>query len=153
VFAGLLVQDARVTPQRKVLWLIGSGVLSVVAGELWGLQFPIIKAIWTSSFVLVAAGWSAVLLGALYQVIDIWGYQRWAVVFVWIGANAITLYFINGVFGFEPFARRFVGGDVARWFNAALSPGAGAFISHLVGLALAVALAGYLYRRKIFLRV
>jgi len=153
IFAGLLVQDARVALQRKVLWLIGAGAVSVVAGEIWGLQFPIIKAIWTSSFVLVAAGWSAILLGALYQVIDIWGYKAWAVVFVWIGANAITLYFINGVFGFEPFARRFVGGDVARWFNAALSPGAGSLVSHLVGLALAIALAGYLYRRKIFLRV
>jgi predicted acyltransferase len=153
VFAGMLVQDARVTPQRKVLWLIGVGVLSLAAGELWGLQFPIIKAIWTSSFVLVAAGWSAILLGALYQLIDIWGYKAWATVFVWIGANAITLYFINGVFGFEPFARRFVGGDVSRWFDAALSPGAGALVAHLVGLALAIALAGYLYRRKIFLRV
>ncbi len=54
------------------------------------------------------------------------------------------LYFINGVFGFEPFARRFVGGDVARFFDASLTPGAGGFIAHLVGLAFAVALAGYL---------
>jgi len=33
-----------------------------------------------------------------------------------------------------------------------VTPGAGLFASHLVGLALAVALAGFLYRRKIFLR-
>jgi predicted acyltransferase len=153
VFAGLLVRDSRVTPQRKVLWLIGGGALSVVAGEVWGLQFPVIKAIWTSSFVLVAAGWSAILLGALYQVIDLWGSKRWATVFVWIGANAITLYFINGVVGFEPFARRFVGGDISRWFDTALTLGTGSFVAHLVGLSFAVALAGYLYRRKIFLRV
>jgi predicted acyltransferase len=38
----------------------------VAAGEAWGLQFSVTKPIWTSSFVLVAAGWSAVLLGALY---------------------------------------------------------------------------------------
>ncbi len=153
VFAGLLLQDARVAPQRKVLWLIGGGALCVVAGEIWGLWFPVIKPIWTSSYVLVAAGWSAILLGALYQVIDLWGYQRWATIFVWIGANAITLYFINGVVGFEPFALRFVGGDIARFFDAALTPGAGSFIAHLVGLGFAVALAGYLYKRKIFLRV
>jgi predicted acyltransferase len=120
---------------------------------LWGLEFPVIKSIWSSSFVLVAAGWSAILLGALYQVIDLWGFKRWATVFVWIGANAILLYFINGIFGFEPFARRLVGGDITRFFDAALTPGAGALIAHLLGLGFAVALAGYLYKRKIFLRV
>ena len=153
VFAGMLVQNDRVAPQRKVLWLIGGGALSVVAGEVWGLEFPVIKSIWTSSFVLVAAGWSAILLGALYQVVDLWGYKRWATIFVWIGANAILLYFINGIFGFEPFAHRLVGGDVARFFDAALTPGAGALIAHFLGLGFAIALAGYLYRRKIFLRV
>jgi predicted acyltransferase len=153
LFAGLLLRDGRVKPQAKVLWLIGGGALSVAAGELWGLEFPVIKPIWTSSFVLVAAGWSAILLGVLYQVVDLWGVKRWATVFVWIGANAITLYFINGVFGFEPFARRLVGGDVARFFDATLTPGSGALITHLVGIAIAVMLAGYLYRRKIFLKV
>lgn len=34
-----------------------------------------------------------------------------------------------------------------------LTPGAGSFLAHAVGLLLAVALAGLLYRRKIFLRV
>jgi hypothetical protein len=72
---------------------------------------------------------------------------------VWIGANAITLYLIKGVVGFEPFALRFVGGDLARWFDAALTPGTGSFVAHLVGFGFAIALAGYLYRRKIFLRV
>jgi predicted acyltransferase len=153
VFAGLLLQDNRVKPQYKVFWLIGGGVLAVAVGELWGLEFPVIKPIWTSTFVLVAAGWSAILLGVLYQLVDLWGCKRWAVVFVWIGANAITLYFINGVFGFEPFARRFVGGQVSRWFDTTLTPGAGAFVAQLLGLVFAVTLAGYLYRRKIFLRV
>ena len=153
VFAGMLVQNDRVAPQRKVLWLIGGGALSVVAGEVWGLEFPVIKSIWTSSFVLVAAGWSAILLGALYQVVDLWGYKRWATIFVWIGANAILLYFINGIFGFEPFAHRLVGGDIARFFDSAVTPGAGALIAHFLGLGFAIALAGYLYRRKIFLRV
>ena len=153
VFAGLLLQDGRMSPQRKAYWLLGGGALAVAAGELWGLQFPIIKPLWTSSYVLVAAGFSAILLGVLYQLIDLWGFKRWATVFVWIGANAITLYFISGVIGFEPFARRLVGGDVARFFDTALTPGAGTFVAELVALSFAVALAGFLYRRKIFLRV
>jgi hypothetical protein len=153
VFGGLLLQDARLPPWQKSLWLIGAGIVLVAAGYLWGLQFPIIKAIWTSSFVLVAGGYSAILLGAMHQIIDVWGFKRWAMMFVWIGANAITLYFINGITGFEPFALRFAGGDVSSFLDRAVTPGTGSFVAHVLGLAFAIAFAGFFYRRKIFLRV
>jgi predicted acyltransferase len=153
VLAGLLLVDERLTSSQRSLWLIGAGIVMVAAGYLWGLQFPIVKAIWTSSFVLVAAGYSAILLGVVHQVIDVWGWKAWATIFVWIGANAITLYFINGVAGFQPFALRFVGGDVKAWLDQAVTPGTGLFVAHLLGLIFAIALAGFLYRRKIFLRV
>ena len=152
VLAGLVLKDGRVTPTKRSLWLIGGGIVMVAAGYLWALQFPIIKAIWTSSFVLVVGGYGAVLLGVMHQVIDVWGWKAWATVFVWIGANAITLYFINNIVGFEPFALRFVGGDVSAWLDRTVTPGTGLFVAHVVGLFLAIALAGYLYRRKIFLR-
>jgi predicted acyltransferase len=153
VFAGLLLQDGRLTPRQKSLALIGGGIVMTVAGYLWGLQFPVIKALWTSSFVLVAGGYSLILLGLWHQVIDVWGFTRWTTVLVWIGANAIMLYFINGLVGFEPVARRLVGGDFAAMLDAAVTPGTGGFVTHLVGLGLVVALAGYCYRRRIFLRV
>jgi predicted acyltransferase len=153
VLAGLLLKDDLLTPTQRSLWLIGGGILMVAAGYLWALQFPIIKAIWTSSFVLVVSGYSAIVLGLMHQVIDVWGWKAWATIFVWIGANAIALYFINNIVGFEPFALRFVGGDVSPILDRAVTPGTGLFVAHLLGLALAVALAGYLYRRKIFLRI
>ncbi|HVY56680.1 MAG TPA: heparan-alpha-glucosaminide N-acetyltransferase domain-containing protein [Xanthobacteraceae bacterium] len=153
VFAGLLLRDERVAPQTKAVTLMVCGGLMIGAGYLWSLQFPIIKAIWTSSFVLVAGGWSALLLGVFYQVMDVWQRKQWAAVFVWIGANAITLYFLNNIVGFEPFALRFVGGDVGRLLDRLVTPGTGLFVAHAVALALAIALARYLYQRKIFLRV
>jgi predicted acyltransferase len=151
--SGLLLNDERLTPTQRSLWLIGGGIIMVAAGHLWGLQFPVVKAIWTSSFVLVAGGYSAILLGILHQVIDVWGRKAWATIFVWVGANALLLYLINGIAGFEPFALRLVGGDVSAWFDRLVTPGTGLFIAHIVGLILAVVLAGYLYRRKVFLRV
>jgi hypothetical protein len=33
------------------------------------------------------------------------------------------------------------------------TPGTGRFLAHLLGLSFAIALAGFFYRRKIFLRV
>jgi predicted acyltransferase len=153
VLSGLLLKDERLTPTQKSLWLVAAGVAMIAAGYLWSLQFPIIKAIWTSPLVLVAGGYSAILLAVTHQVIDVWGWKTWATPFVWIGANAIMLYFINGLVGFVPFAFRLVGGDVARWISSVTTPGTGAFIGHVLGLVFAVALAGFLYRRKIFLRV
>ncbi|QWG20534.1 hypothetical protein KMZ68_12245 [Bradyrhizobium sediminis] len=159
VLAGLLLVDERLQPQQKSLTLIGAGIPLVAAGYLWGLQFPIIKVIWTSSFVLVAGGYSLMLLGASHQIIDVWGFKRWAVPFVWLGANAITLYFINNVLGlddvlgFERFAMRFVGGDFAALLDRVAIPGAGHFVVCTLGLVFAIALAGFFYRRKIFLRL
>jgi predicted acyltransferase len=153
VFSGLMLRDIRLTPQQKSLALIGGGMALVVAGHVWALQFPIIKAIWTSSFVLVAGGYSAVLLGVAHQIIDVWGYKQWATPLVWIGANAITLYFINGLIGFEPVATRLVGGDVGDFLDDAVTPGSGLFVANLAGLVLVVLLARFLYRRQIFLRV
>jgi len=153
VLSGLLLKDERLTAAQRSLWLVTAGVAMIAAGYLWSLQFPIIKAIWTSSLVLVAGGYSAILLAVSFQVIDVWGWKSWATPFVWIGANAIMLYFINGLVGFVPFAFRLVGGDVARWVSSVTTPGTGALLGHVLGLVFAVALAGFLYRRKIFLRV
>jgi predicted acyltransferase len=153
VFAGKLLLNPDVKAQHKSLWLIGGGIAMVLTGHLWGLQFPVIKAIWTSSFVLVAGGYSLILLGAMHQLIDVWGVKRWATIFVWIGANAITLYFLNEVTGFNRFASRFAGGDVAAYLDWAVTPGTGRLVVNIVGLAVAIALAGFFYRRKIFLRV
>jgi predicted acyltransferase len=153
VFAGLLLKNARIDEQRKSLWLIGAGAGMVVLGFLWGLQFPVIKKIWTSSYVLVAGGFSAMLLGMFHQVIDIWKNQRWATPFVWIGANAITLYFLESIMSFEKVAGRLVGGNVSNFLDAHITAGTGHLLRAVVGLLLAIALARFLYRRTIFLRV
>ena len=153
VFAGLLLKEPSLQPHQKTLWLIGTGAAMIALGVLWGLQFPIVKNIWTSSYVLVCGGLSALLLGVFHQVIDAWERRSWATIFIWVGASAITLYLINGIVGFKPLATQLIGGDVDSFVDSNLTPGAGSFLAHAVGLLLAVALAGFLYRRKIFLRV
>ncbi|MGB7037453.1 MAG: heparan-alpha-glucosaminide N-acetyltransferase domain-containing protein [Xanthobacteraceae bacterium] len=153
VFAGLLLRDDRLSETQKTLWLGAAGLALLAAGYLWALQFPIIKAIWTSSFVLVAAGFSALMLAAMHQIVDVWQWRRWATIFVWIGANALALYFLNDIANFYSAAARLVGGDFASSLDRLIGQGAGGFAIHLVMLVLAVALAGFLYRRRIFIRV
>ena len=112
-----------------------------------------VKKIWTSSFVLVAGGYSALLLAAFYYAIDVRGWKRWCVPFVWIGMNPITLYLISGIVGYRRLAARIAGGDVAAWLDNTLGAGWGNLGIAVVGLALMLALARFLHARQIFLRV
>ena len=148
VFAGLLLRDSRISGEQKTLWLIAGGCALLVGGYLWAPQFPIIKAIWTSSFVLVTAGYSAILLGIIHHMVDVWKWRRWTTIFTWIGANAITLYVLN-----ESVAQRIAGGDLAASLDRAVTDGAGGFVLHILALLCAITLARFMYRRKIFVRV
>ena len=153
VFAGLFMRDTQVPPQHKTLWLAGAGCALLAAGYLWALQFPIIKAIWTSSYVLVTGGYSVLLLAILHQIVDVWRLRRWAKVFTWIGANAIALYFLNELLSYQEVASHVVGGHVTGLLDRSVAPGTGNFVIALLALSIAVMLARYLYNHKIFMRV
>ena len=148
VFAGLLLQRQDVSPRRKVCWLLGAGAASLAAGLLWAPEFPIIKLLWTSTYVLVSCGCSALLLALFYQVIEIWHWRRWAQPFVWIGMNALTIYLVANLVSFRRLALRLVGGDLKTAFGNCSD-----LVTALVALALVLWFVSFLYRRKIFLRL
>jgi predicted acyltransferase len=148
VFAGLLLKNSDLPNQKKVYWLLADGALCLAVGFLWSLQFPIIKLLWTSSYVLVACGYSAILLAIFVQIIEIWNFRRWAQPFVWLGMNAITIYITANVANFQRLALRFVGGDVR-----ALLGNYADLAQAILATAFAFCVVSFLYRRKIFLRL
>ena len=93
--------SARITKTHCRDGLLASGVLMVAAGSLWNLWFPINKNLWTSSYVLFAAGCSLLILGVCYWLIDVrrlhetragkWVTWPWLV----FGSNAIVVYGIS----------------------------------------------------------
>ena len=148
VFAGLLLRNAGIGAQKKVLYLLIGGVASVVLGFFWGWQFPVVKKIWTSSYVLVAAGYSSVFLALFYQVIELWNVRQWAMPFVWIGVNPITIYMAHNLIDFPKVAHRFAGGPIKEMFGAY-----GDVVITSVVILMTFAIVRFLYRRKIFLRL
>ena len=148
VFAGGLLQS-NLDDRRKVLYLVAGGVACALLGWLWDFQFPVIKQLWTSSFVLVAVGYSAVLLGLFYLVVDVWKYRTWAQPFVWIGMNPITIYMIHNLVDIGAISQRFVGGDLNRLYLGRY----GDLAVALVGMAITLGICRFLYQRKIFLRL
>jgi len=153
VFAGLLLRSSNTVPAKKVMILMACGAAAVILGFVWGNWFPVVKKIWTSSFVLVAGGYSALLLAAFYCVVDVWKKQWFVQPFVWIGANAITLYLMDNLISLERISNRFVGGPVKRFFEESISAGVGELVTVAVSLLLFVLIARFLYRRKIFLKI
>jgi predicted acyltransferase len=152
VFAGLLLKDVSVAPTRKVRLLIIWGCAGVMGGLLWHLQFPIIKKIWTSSFVLFTAGLGSLLLGLFYYVIDIKNHRGWCRPFVWIGMNSITIYLIARFVKLEDIAKCFTGGEIRGWLEK-MRYGLGDLVTALLALIFSFLICRFLYQRKIFLRV
>jgi predicted acyltransferase len=153
VLAGLWLRRSDMGEGRRVVGLCIAGVIALGLGYLWSLQFPIIKLLWTSSYVLVTGGWSLLLLAGFYYLIDVRQWQGWSQPFVWIGMNAITLYLLVNFVSFRGLSQRVVGGSVSSFFDRTVAVGFGDVMMMAVRLALVILLAHFLYQRKIFLKV
>lgn len=126
----------------RLAGLLGAGAAGVALGWLWDAVFPINKNLWSSSFVLWCAGWSAILLALFHLVIDVLGWRRWAHPFVVLGANAITIYLLQR---FVPFER--IAAGMTDWLVES------ALVVAVLGLGLRWLVLWGLYRRGWFLRV
>lgn len=157
IFAGLLLMSSNFCDKWKVIYLLSFGVGGVLLGFLWGIEFPVIKKIWTSSYVLVAGGFSSILLGTFYLVVDVLKYRKWCQPFVWMGMNSITVYLASNLTGGVGFvtklAPRLAGGDVKNFFDTHVAQGFGSMMISVTGLLLAFWFVNFLYRKRIFLRL
>ncbi len=146
VLSGHLLRSS-VPGKRKAALLAGAGVACLVAGWVWGLAFPIIKHIWTSSMVLWSGGLCLLLLALFYYVIDVLGYRRWAFFFTVIGMNAIVAYMAPDVIPFRTIGRTLFGG---------LSTHLGMFGPFVLAagtLGVLWIVLYYLFRNKTFVRI
>jgi len=60
---------------RSVLMLAAIGVACIGAGWAWGFVWPVNKALWTGSFVVLTTGWALVMLALFVFLMDICGFQ------------------------------------------------------------------------------
>lgn len=98
--AGLLVGTLLTnsfSKDKKALYLLIAAVSAIVVGQLWNIVIPINKALWTSSYVLYAAGLASLCLVVLYYVIDVLGISGWTKFFVIFGVNPMVVFFFSGI--------------------------------------------------------
>ena len=96
-------EHATISARMANLYLAGAGLAAFLAGELWSVWFPINKNLWTSSYVLLAAGIAAMLLAIFATLTDEQPqpWPRWLRAATWpwfvFGSNAIVAYTVSAV--------------------------------------------------------
>ena len=94
LFAGEIIQSG-LKREKVALHLLLYGLAGIASGLIWGIWHPIVKKLWTSSFVLFSSGLCFVLLALFYWLIDVKGYRKWAFFLKVIGMNAIFAYVVS----------------------------------------------------------
>src|SRR5215472_7929591 len=95
VLAGLWLRSDR-SVARKAAGLAVASLCSLAGGYLWSTEFPLNKNMWTSSFVLVAGGYSLALLTFAYFTIEQLGWRKgWTYPWLVFGSNAIAAYMFS----------------------------------------------------------
>ncbi len=146
VLTGYWLKSQR-SEKQKTLGLLLGGLVLVLLGLAWSPAFPIIKKIWTSSYVLMAGGFSMMLVGTFHWIVDVKGKVAWALPFTLIGMNPIFIYMLSEIIDFTKVGAYFLGGF------AHLVPAYGEPIAAVGNLVAKLGLLYFLYRQKIFLRL
>ena len=151
------------TASTKAIRMLFFGLLGLATGLLWNRWFPINKNLWTSSFVLLTAGFALVFLSLLYWVTEIKRWRgAWTIPFLVFGMNAIAGFIADSLVygpGYSFTVNR-VSGPVS-WHEAAQawleSHGAAtpnASLIYSIGAVLFCwTLLWLLWRKRIFLKV
>jgi len=166
VLAGLWLRGQR-SAKSTAMGLAAGAVTCLALGYLWSLEFPLNKNMWTSSFVLAAAGYSLTVLTLAYLAMDVWGWGRgqskW-LVYPWLvlGANSITAYMFSEIVPGLLDRIEFVAGgrktSPMEWmanhvFVHLPTPGLAAFAFSVCTLAYCFIPVWIMYRKKIFVKV
>ena len=137
--------DARQTCAR----ILVAGVVLLLLGTVAGfLACPVVKRIWTPSWVLFSGGWVLLFLSAFYWLVEIAGQRKLVFPLVVVGMNSIFIYLAHSL--------------SAGWIRDTLVThlGKGVFAGTYgpiaeKGLVLLVlwAMCLWLYRQRIFLKI
>ena len=152
LIAGETLRSER-TPVQKVRWLVVAGVVALLAG--WGLGAlsvcPVVKKLWTPTWVLFSGGWCLLLMALFYLVIDVWQRRTWSFPLMVIGLNSIAAYcavhLMNGFIRSSLLTH--LGADSFRIFGKAYEP----LLLGGASLLLFWLMLFWMYRRKVFLRI
>jgi predicted acyltransferase len=148
VFCGYIMQSKTEKIKKFMIFLL-FGTTLIIIGLLWNNWHPIIKRIWTSSFVLFSGGICILMLALFYLIIDIWNIRKGTKWLIILGSNAIFGYvawhLFSGSFilatgvlinGLQPY--------LGNWFET---------LNYLGAFLALYLLIWYMYKNKTFIKI
>lgn len=148
MFTGRYVKESEDSGEKKTVKMLAAGVIMLAVGLLWSHWFPIIKSLWTSTFVLVAGAYSVIMFAIFYYLIDVKGWRKGVLFFQVIGMNSITVYVGQRIIGVSKISNFFLGGVID-----ALPPAAGELVANIGYFTVVWLILYFLYKKKVFLKV
>lgn len=148
ILTGQLLKKTGLAQTRKVAIMAVTGVIFLIIAQIWNLDFPINKNLWTSSFVMQVGGLSLLLMALFYYVIDVLGYQKWAFFFRVIGMNSILIYISGHFIKWQFTSNAFFG-----WIGQLVGDPYNIVVMAVCFILVKWIFLYYLYQKKTFLRV
>ncbi len=148
ILAGSLLKRPGLAQGKKALRLAIAGIIFIILAQVWNLDFPINKNLWSSSFVLQVGGISLLLMSLFYYIIDVLGYKKWAFFFKVVGMNSILIY-LSGHFISWGYTNR----GFFQWLDQLIGNPYNAVALAITFVLIKWLFLYYLYRKKTFLRV
>jgi predicted acyltransferase len=162
VLAGLWLRTRQ--SAGRIAWgLFAAAVCCLLMGEVWSVSFPINKQLWTSSFVLLAAGWTLLALCICYFLTEIKQWRRgWTHLWLVFGSNAIVAYVFSELLastllsiharGYGPSAN-LQDAIYDKVFYPIVNPAFGSLLYSLSYVVVCMMPAAILYRKKIIVKI
>ena len=161
VLAGHWLRSGK-TGFEKDAGLFVAGFAFVLIGLIWSAVFPINKALWTSSFVLLTSGLGLQGLAASYWLVDLKGSRCWSRPFAIFGTNAIAAYVLAAILarligtvewtGAEGSNVTLKGWIVTTIERLRIAPSAASLVYALVFVAVCYAPIYLMHRNRIYLK-
>ncbi|MFM6947462.1 MAG: acyltransferase family protein [Aquirufa sp.] len=148
IITGNFLKNNSKSGKEKSLYLLIAGISSIILAQIWNLDFPINKNIWSSSFVLQAGGISLVFLSIFYYIIDVLEYRKWAFFFKVIGMNSILIYLSNAFIDWE-----FTADRLFHWLGQLFTESYSAVVIAICYLGIKWAFLYFCYQKKMFFSV
>jgi predicted acyltransferase len=159
---GDILREQHANGLKRLAGIVASAVGLMAVGDVWSVFLPYNKPFWTPSYILVAGGFGALLLGATYVIVDL-GKQRWiAYPFRVFGSNAIAAYVVPILFKvmiFEVVLVQTASGSqtvqkaILDWLKGSYGSVGGGWAYTGLYIFFWWVVLWILYRRKLFLRV
>ncbi|MEN0052235.1 MAG: DUF5009 domain-containing protein [Mucilaginibacter sp.] len=148
ILTGQLLKKTGIRQIRKVSIMAVTGVIFLIIAQIWNLDFPINKNLWSSSFVMHVGGISLLLMAFFYYIIDVLGYKKWAFYFKVIGMNSILIYISGHFIKWQYTTNGFFG-----WIGQLIGDPYNIVVMAVCFVMVKWVFLYYLYQKKTFLRV